>query len=314
MRRSPLRLALLALLTLASTGCGLAGGASPTPTPSPTPTATPTSTPTATPTPQPQLETESIEIAQGGAAAVRVRGDASSAVAAFDGETYALAPINGGFWGLLGAAADKAAGSYPLSVLLYDAGGGVFTELTGAVTVLDSGYLVEEILLPPDRAGLLDPALAAQEAATRAEVFATFTPERRWSGTFIFPVDGPLSSPYGTGRSYNGGPVTSYHSGADFALDEGTPVVASNSGRVVFSGELPIRGVSVIIDHGAGVFSGYHHLQSAAAPLGEMVAKGDLVGSLGGTGLSTGPHLHWEIIVQGVTVDPVPWTEREFGP
>ena len=90
--------------------------------------------------------------------------------------------------------------------------------------------------------------------------------------------------------------------------------MASNTGRVAFAGDLPVRGTSVIIDHGGGVFSAYHHLQQAAVQHGQMVAVGDLVGYVGASGLATGPHLHWEIIVRGVEVDPVPWTYGEIGP
>ena len=67
-------------------------------------------------------------------------------------------------------------------------------------------------------------------------------------------------------------------------------------------------------DHGAGVFTAYHHLQSAAVQPGQPVAAGDLVGFLGGSGLATGPHLHWEVIVGGVPVDGVLWTFEEYGP
>jgi len=83
---------------------------------------------------------------------------------------------------------------------------------------------------------------------------------------------------------------------------------------VAYAGPAPIRGNSVIIDHGAGVFSGYHHLSAIAVQAGQMVNKGDLVGNAGSTGMVTGPHLHWEIIVRGVEIDPIPWTLEEKGP
>jgi murein DD-endopeptidase MepM/ murein hydrolase activator NlpD len=301
-------------------GCNPFGGDGPPPTPTATPTITqtptpsPTSTPTATPTPLPLLETSAIEVLQGGSVVLRVRGGASSAVATFAGRQYAMLPSAGGFWGVIGVDADDATGSYPLTAVLYNANGDVVSELAGTVSVSSAGYPIEEIYLGPEESALLDPALAEQEASTRASVYATYTAERLWSGPFILPSAGAISSPYGIGRSYNGAPVSSFHSGTDFAADEGTAVVAANSGRAAFAGALPIRGNSVIIDHGAGVFSAYHHLQGVAVAQGQAVAAGDLVGYLGGTGLSTGPHLHWEIVVNGVNVDPVPWTYEEFGP
>jgi murein DD-endopeptidase MepM/ murein hydrolase activator NlpD len=180
--------------------------------------------------------------------------------------------------------------------------------------VYDTEFLVEQVTLGEEASALLDPALVAQEEATRASVYANTTPERLWTGAFLMPINGPISSPYGVGRSYNGAPVTSYHHGTDFAVDEGTPVAASNGGRVAFAGALPVRGNSVIIDHGAGVFSAYHHLVSTVMTQGQSVNAGDLVGYVGMTGLATGPHLHWEIVVGGINVDPVLWTYEEMAP
>ncbi|OGO49349.1 MAG: hypothetical protein A2148_00115 [Chloroflexi bacterium RBG_16_68_14] len=255
-----------------------------------------------------------MEVSQGSVAVLRVRGAAASAVATFEGREYPLLPKPDGFWGIIGVAADSALGAYPVAIVLRDASGQSVAELAATLVVVDAAYPVEQVYLQPEQSALLDPALAEQEAATRAAVFAAFTPERLWSGPFLFPVAGSISSSYGIGRSYNDGPVTSFHHGADFPVDEETPVAAANSGRVAFAGELPIRGVSVIIDHGAGVFSGYHHLSRVAVQQGQAVAAGDLIGYSGASGLATGPHLHWEIIVRGVEVDPVLWTYSEIGP
>jgi murein DD-endopeptidase MepM/ murein hydrolase activator NlpD len=255
-----------------------------------------------------------VEVAQGGAAVLRVRGVAASAIATFEGREYPLLPKSDGFWGVIGVAADHAIGTEPVNIVLRDDAGRALAELSASIIVVDTAYPVEEIRLSPEQSALLDPALVAQEQATRAAVFAAFTRERLWSGPFLFPVSGGVGSPYGIGRSYNGGPVTSFHHGADFPLDEGTPVAAANAGRIAYAGALPVRGVSVIIDHGAGVFSAYHHLDGTAVQEGRPVAKGDLVGYVGASGLATGPHLHWEIIVRGVEVDPVLWTHKEIGP
>lgn len=315
---------LLLVLAAASSGCGVLTGSSPTPTPTPTATATPTttSTPTATatptltatPTPQPQVQTPSVEVAQGSAAVLRVSGRAASAAATFEGREYPLLPKQDGFWGVIGVAADHPVGTYSVSIVLRDEAGRAVAELGASIMVVDTAYLVEQIDLAPAQSALLDPALVAQEAATRSTVFAEFTPERLWSGPFLFPVPGGISSAYGTGRSYDGGPVTGYHHGSDFPRDEGTPVAAANTGRVAYAGGLPVRGNSVIIDHGGGVFSAYHHLAGRAVQQGQVVATGDLVGYVGASGLATGPHLHWEIIVRGVEVDPVLWTYGEIGP
>jgi len=314
-------LPVLLLLSSASWGCGVfASDPAPTPTSTATPTRTATATPTRTPTPsptptpEPQTVTTTIELAQGGAAVLRVRGGGVSAAAFFTERWYPLLLAGDGFWGVIGVSADLPPGTYPLAVAFLDGAGATTAQLDATVLVYDTAYPVEYITLAPGPSSLLNAELAAQEAATRSQVFASSARERLWSGPFIYPVAGPISSGYGSGRSYNGGPVTSFHHGADFPVDEGALIVAANSGRVAFAGPLPVRGASVIIDHGGGVFSGYHHLSSVAVAAGATVAKGGLIGYSGATGLATGPHLHWEIIVNGVEVDPVPWTYGEFGP
>jgi len=314
---------LLALLLLTlSTGCGIVGGSSPThtPTPTQTPTRTPTrtptatSTPTSTPSPVPVVDTPLVEVVQGRAAVLRVEGGAASAVAYYQDETITLLPTAGGFWGVIGAAANAGTGRFPITVDLLDSSGAVTTELSATVAVYDADYPVEQITIPPDESGLLDPTVGQQEASMRAQIFATSASERLWSGPFTLPVQARISSAYGIARSYNGGPVSDFHHGTDFAVDEGTAVHASATGRVAFAGALPIRGNSVVIDHGAGVFSGYHHLSRAAVLVGQLVSQGDLIGYSGASGLATGPHLHWEAVVRGISVDPVFWTYDEIGP
>ena len=83
---------------------------------------------------------------------------------------------------------------------------------------------------------------------------------------------------------------------------------------MAFADEMPIRGLSVVLDHGGGVFTAYHHLSEAAVVEGQLVSIGDLVGFVGASGLATGPHLHWELIVSGVEVDPMLWTLGLVGP
>ena len=310
---------------------------SPTPQP-PTPTtapATATAEPTAeaTPTPAPELPTATPgppssvppaavgvtvappQLAQGGATVVQVVGaSAAAAVADFAGRQYPLLASEGTFWGVLGVPGNQPPGEYPVLVTLMTADGRALHQMQAGLTVTAAGFPVEYIQLEPAVAALLDPAIVLEELDRRAAIYAAFTPERLWSGPFLMPVQGPISGAYGAGRSYNGGPVTDYHHGTDISADEGTPVVAANTGRVAFVGDLSVRGRSVILDHGDGVFSAYHHLSETAVVQGQLVNKGDLVGTVGQTGLAEGPHLHWEIVVRGVEVDALLWTQAEYGP
>jgi murein DD-endopeptidase MepM/ murein hydrolase activator NlpD len=199
-------------------------------------------------------------------------------------------------------------------VQLLDSNGNVMSELATQMTVDDVGYPVENVDLPADVNNSLDPALIQQEDDARAATFAQFTNQKLWSGPFIWPVAEVIVDPFGIRRSYNGGPVSSFHQGIDLAADEGVPIAASNSGRVAYVASGPTHGNSVLIDHGDGVFSGYGHMSAFNVQVGQMVNKGDIIGFVGHTGMATGPHVHWEIIVRGVPVDPVPWTLQTVGP
>jgi len=271
--------------------------------------------PASTPVDAPQIVLSAPVIGQGETTTIRLWNYfAASATAFCDERRYPLVADGESFWGVIGAAGDAVVGDHTITIDLYDSDGGVIGELATVVTVVDMGYPVENIDLPPDVNNSLDPALIQQENDARAATFAEFTPQKLWSGPFIWPVPEVIVSPYGIRRSYNGGPVNSFHMGIDLAADEGVPVAAGNSGRIAYVGTGPTHGNSVLIDHGGGVFSGYNHLSAFNVQVGQMVNNGDTVGLIGSTGMATGPHLHWEILVRGLPVDPVPWTLQDVNP
>lgn len=149
----------------------------------------------------------------------------------------------------------------------------------------------------------------------RERLFAIWTqasPTPQWQDRFIIPLANYLyvSSNYGARRSYNGGPYDRYHEGVDFAAYGGTPTLATAGGTVVIAEMLFVRGGAVIIDHGLGIYSGYYHLSNVLTAVGDQVAAGQIVGEVGTTGLSTGNHLHWDLLVNGVWVDAVAWMEQ----
>lgn len=328
-------LAIAPLLGIALSGCDALGGSSPTATPTatptftatntptvtPTPTSTPTPLPTDTPTPEPTATTapppqpggfvpEGRILPQGRTLVLRAaaREGAVRATALFRGDTFEMAPDAAGWWAVAGASSSAALGNFPVTYTYYDAGGGSLGAAPETVSVTYTEYPVEYITLPPGQAEGISAEAVQQELNIRAATFAVQTPSKFWSGPFALPVSGGVTGTYGDGRSYNGGPVSSRHSGTDFGADEGTPVGAAAAGRVAFAGYLATRGNSVIIDHGMGVFTGYHHMSRIDVAQGQDVATGTLVGAVGTTGLSTGPHLHWELVVGGVVVDPMFWT------
>ena len=150
-------------------------------------------------------------------------------------------------------------------------------------------------------------AAFGEEWGELSRVTSKLSSTRFSDGEFLAPVQGAITSHFGEARSYEYGPAASPHQGADIAAASGTPVGASNGGVVVFADAWRIRGGAVVIDHGQGVFSGYYHLSTIQVALGQLVTKGDFIGTVGWTGLATASHLHWEIIVGGVHVDPFSW-------
>jgi murein DD-endopeptidase MepM/ murein hydrolase activator NlpD len=234
----------------------------------------------------------------------------SDASTAFAGVRYPMLWTGDIWWAVIGVAADFMAGQHQVQVIE----DGVMNLPIVVLTVVEAAFPEEYIELEPEQAQLLtDPVAVEEERQLLASIYAVVTPARLWSGPFVLPAEGALGDTFGMRRSFDGGPF-SHHTGLDILAGEGAPVVAANSGRVAFAAELHLRGGSVIIDHGAGVFSGYHHLSQMLVVEGQDVAQGAVIGAVGGTGLVTAPHLHWEIIVHGVRVDPLPWTQAEIGP
>lgn len=128
--------------------------------------------------------------------------------------------------------------------------------------------------------------------------------EQLWEGPFIQPISGRITTQYGTRRSVNG-ELTSYrHNGIDLAAPTGTKIAASNTGKVAFSKKLILTGNSIIIDHGLGVFTVYLHMDSLKVKEGDSVKKGQVIGTVGSTGFSTGAHLHFTTSYYRTNLDP----------
>ena len=158
-----------------------------------------------------------------------------------------------------------------------------------------------------------DPVIRQQEDDRLAPIYLTSSETRQWDGLFTLPVTTTIiTAPYGDPRSYAGGPVEIYHSGVDFAGTIGTPILAPANGTVVFNELLELRGNTVILDHGQGVYSAYFHLSESFVTVGDTVTAGQAIAAGGSTGLSTGPHLHWDLRVHGVPVNGLQWLETPF--
>ena len=194
----------------------------------------------------------------------------------------------------------------PGARLLQVAGDGQVQKLS--VQVRDRDFPTQSIWLPPgkDEEG-------TDAEFDRVDAFkALVTPEKFWDGKLLRPNSGEITTIYGVRRYYNGVFAQDYyHRGVDYAGAYGSPVVAPAAGRVSLVGResqgFKIHGNVVGLDHGQGVASILMHLSRIDVKEGDVVKAGQVIGALGSTGASTGPHLHWGLYVHGQSVDPVPW-------
>lgn len=311
-------MALLVFLALAGVACrgGAGTGVIVQPvtrvpaTPTPALVREPTTTPP--PIPEPELVLSTTSTQQAGAILVSVTGDIASGTVTFLGRTYELTRGTRSMYSFVGVGVLDEPGVYPL-VVEFTTGNGSTGSMSESITVAPTEWTVEYLEFSPETSALLDPGVVAAENALLASVYATFTPEKLWDGPWRVPVDGVVTARFGEQRSINGSEPGGHHGGTDFGAEEGTPVVATNSGRVVLARQLDVRGNMVVIDHGGGVLSGYAHLAAFAVAEGQTVEAGQVIATVGNTGLSTGAHLHWEMAVHGILVDALFWTDGTNG-
>lgn len=202
-------------------------------------------------------------------------------------------------------------GVYPLELTITSSGG-VQTQLSVNIQVISGNYGRESIRLVDGLADLLDPNVEGTEQNLLQSMMSRFTLTRYYDGPMSLPAAAGVTSPFGRKRSYNGGAFDHFHAGTDFSGAPGTPVMAPATGVVTFVGTLDVRGRATIIDHGWGVFTGYWHQSEQYVNAGDMVSPGQVIGTVGATGRVTGPHLHWELWVNGVPVDPMQWVKQSF--
>jgi hypothetical protein len=169
------------------------------------------------------------------------------------------------------------------------------------------------IWLPPEKQALLaDRAGIQYENSVHWRATSWDTPEILWKGPFIIPAWHRYSSPFSETRTFVG-LGTGVHLGIDIAAFFGTAVAAPNNGIVRFAGKTTLCGNNVIIDHGRRVFTKIMHLDSLYVVTGQRIERGQPIGMTGTSGLSSGPHIHWEMLVGSVRVDPEEWVAMRDG-
>jgi len=193
------------------------------------------------------------------------------------------------------------------AVVLVERGGGADDTLRATLPVARRRAPRERLRVAPQYAqpaeSLAERIRIEQEMVQEVRQRAHETP-RLWRGPFVRPSAGPVTSVFGVARVFNE-VVRSRHWGVDFAGLWGAPVRAANRGVVAPHSDLYYSGTTVLIDHGAGLVTGYFHLSRVLVVPGDTVDTGQLIGRVGATGRVTKSHLHWFGAYGAITVDPL---------
>jgi len=213
---------------------------------------------------------------------------------------------------LHGISAIAEPGAYPLTLTISDKDSQQYS--FEQWVLIKEGYFAFDPIIYVDPQ-TLDSDLITKEDEIFQKIIDKPSSVRLWDGIFKTPVGEPvcIRGDYGNRRSYNDGALFYYHTGIDYGWCAGIDVFAPAKGIVVATEkDQVVRGNALLIDHGWGIFTGYWHLEEFLVNVGDIVEPGQLIAHLGNTGRSGGPHLHFEIIVNGISVDPTEWLTKEF--
>jgi len=257
-----------------------------------------------------------LPLKQGGTTVIRVQVPAGVTVSGMlvDHELHFFPDADGSQVALQGVHALLDPGPYPLRLeaTLPDGSKQSFEQM---VLVTSGNYQREDLYV---ESSTIDPAVTEPENEQISSLTAVANPEKYWTGIFSSPSVYPdcFTSRYGTRRTYYGVntnvEIQGFHTGLDFCGGDGLQITSPAPGKVVFAGPLIVRGNATVIDHGWGVYSGFWHQTEINVLVGDMVEQGQAIGLVGGTGRVTGAHLHWEVWVNGVQVNPFDWLQQEY--
>jgi murein DD-endopeptidase MepM/ murein hydrolase activator NlpD len=270
----------------------------------------------------PEIEAVTITplpLIQGKTAEVRILAPAGLQLSGtLAGRTLNFFPVEGGYIALQGIYNELDPGLYALTLkVVFPAADGISIpdfRYAQAAAVLAGNFTIDPPLTVDP--ATIDPKVTGPEDAQWADLGKPVTPDKQWAGLFQSPVPAELkdcwTSYFGDRRTYNGGLYTGFHGGLDFCGQVGTPLFAPAAGKVVFTGAQVVRGKVTVIDHGWGVYTAYCHQSQILVKPGDVVTAGQEIGLGGATGRTTGPHLHFEVWVGGVQVDPLDWLKQAY--
>lgn len=181
---------------------------------------------------------------------------------------------------------------------------------TWTLTVEEKKFEIENITLKPETAKLRS---TDRKESKRIRAAARHrSVDQYWESFFAPPVEGPIIGVFGLKRMHNGKDHAGFHNGVDLRSPQGTPVKAANAGVVQLAVSFRAHGKTVMVDHGQGVMTIYLHMSKISVRPGQKVKKGETLGLVGSTGVSTAPHVHWQVFVHGVPTDPQAWLDKEM--
>jgi len=250
----------------------------------------------------PRIEIAPKIIRQGDVFIIRVTGikksDMPSAAVAKNAIHFSMCG-EGCFIGIGAISLEARTGSYPVKIKA----GGKRKNLR--ITVKKAAFRQITMTLPEEKV-ILSPDMleVVKEENKRLKSLFLVISDGLWEGGFLSPVENTISTYFGTKRIMNK-TWTSIHRGIDIKGLEGDEVRASNNGRVVLAQELFFGGNTIILDHGQGIHTVYMHLSQLHVDCGDLVSKGDVIGLLGSSGRSIGPHLHFGVKISDISVNPL---------
>ncbi len=179
--------------------------------------------------------------------------------------------------------------------------------------IVQAGQFTTEVVEGVDASTLDESANKEDETAVHSLTQTSST--RTWGDYMSYPVDSPcFASGFGSRRTYNDGSFHNFHDGTDFSVcaADNINIYAAADGTVIFAQEIPVHGNYTVIDHGWGVYTSYSHQSEIKVTVGQQVKRGDIIGLIGSTGRSVGPHLHWEVLINSVYVNALTWINTKF--
>ena len=253
------------------------------------------------------IQGQTAEIQVKGSDGISIQGDL------MDHRLNFFATTGGQYYALQGIHAMADPGLYPLSVQVTQTDE-TSVNFTQDVLIFAGDFLYDYPLSVDPTT--LDPEITVPEDSQWMQLASQAGAEKKWQGVFSIPVEPVFAecypSRFGSRRSYNGSDYSFFHTGLDYCGQIGDPIYAAAPGVVVFTGPLTVRGNATMIDHGWGVYTAYLHQSEILVKVGDRVEQGQIIGKVGNTGRVEGPHLHFEVLVGDVQVDPLEWLGQEF--